>query len=101
MCLLLRLSAVWSDAGMAVLDSHEIIRRQLRGETVNGEVGVRLRGGPSHGRIKIVGLDNQARPPAGLRVRHGSGNWHAYLLDADATEPSAWVYLFSGEDDTS
>jgi hypothetical protein len=92
------LAAAWSNAGMSTTDSHlELLRRWLRGEVVNGHVGIRVHGGPLDKRTKIVQLDGQGEPPERLRSRRGGGEWHLYLLTGEA---SAWAYLYSGEDGT-
>ncbi len=88
------------ECSMADVDSHrEIIGRWLRGEVVHGEVGVRLRGGPSDGKIKIVSRGDDGRPPHGLRTRRGLGSWHLYLPAAEAAEMSGWIYLYAGEEE--
>jgi hypothetical protein len=92
--------SAWSNAGMPSGDSHrELIRRWLHGETINGHVGVRLHGGPSNGRTKVVQVGDRERPPDRLRVRRGGGSWHLYLLAADPAQESAWIYHYGGETD--
>ena len=85
--------------GMSPTDPHmELIRCWLRGETVNGHVGVRLRNGAWDGKTKIVQVDDEDRPPERLRVRRGGGNWHVYRLHAEAVVTSTWIYLYDGVD---
>ena len=83
----------------------EWIRRCLRGEIVGRDVGIRLVGGPSDGRTKIVTLDENGHPPERLRTRRGGEDaltWHVYGLTADLSAPSGWIYRYAGRhpDDT-
>lgn len=72
------------------------ITRLLRGEIVNGEVGVPVQGGPFDGRTQIVKLDDAGRPPASFRGRRGDGAWHRYGLSNEGLAPSSWLYAFEG-----
>jgi hypothetical protein len=73
-----------------------LIRRWLRGEVVNNHVGIRVRGGPFDGRIRIMPLDESGRPPARTRSRRSGQVWHVYTLVADANETSSWAYVYEG-----
>jgi hypothetical protein len=72
-----------------------MIRRLLGGEVVDGEVGIKIRGGPFDGRTRIVRLDPDALPPARARSWR-AGVWHVYVLAPDAAEMSSWVYRYDG-----
>lgn len=70
----------------------------LGGEVVNDEVGIRLRGGPFDGRIRIMPLDSPGRPPARTKGRRSLRVWHVYLLAAEPTEASSWIYVYAGDE---
>ena len=71
------------------------IRRVLSGEVVDGDVGIKTRGGPFGGRIHTVRLDAEGLPPSRIRARR-SGAWQVYVLTPDAHEVSGWVYQHDG-----
>lgn len=74
-----------------------LIHRWLRGETVDGAVGIRLRRGPFDGRIHIVQLDAAGNPPPTMRGRRGpSPAWHVYILVPEPNENSSWIYVYDG-----
>lgn len=72
-----------------------LIRRWLRGEVVHGQVGIKIRGGPFDGKIRIVGLDRAGLPPGRLRSWK-AGVWHVHVMMADAAELSSWIYRYDG-----
>jgi hypothetical protein len=65
-----------------------LIDRWLRGEVAHGQVGIKIRGGPFDGRIRIVGLDRAGLPPARVRSWK-TGVWHMHVLAPDAHEMSS------------
>ena len=73
-----------------------LIRRWLAGEVVNNHVGIKLRGGPFDGRIRIMQLDEAGSPPLRTRGRRAVEVWHVYVLVAEPDEPSSWVYVYKG-----
>jgi hypothetical protein len=78
-------------------DAHlRLIRRWLGGEIVDNHVGIRARGGPFDGKIRIMRLDATGSPPTRVRGRRGGGCWHVYVLVSDPDEASAWVYRYDG-----
>jgi hypothetical protein len=74
------------------------LRRVLGGEVVNNEVGIRLRGGPFDGRIRIMPLDGAGSPPLRVRGRRSVQVWHVYVLAAEPAEASSWIYLYEGDE---
>jgi hypothetical protein len=70
------------------------LRRVLGGEVVNNEVGIRLRGGPFDGRIRIMPVDAAGSPPLRIRGRRSVQVWHVYVLAAEPAEASSWIYLY-------
>ncbi|MEV4754564.1 hypothetical protein AB0J86_05535 [Micromonospora sp. NPDC049559] len=75
------------------------IRRWLKGEIVNRTTGIRMLGGPRHGRFKIVELGADGQPPPGLRTGAFNGDtWSVYILSATGGEGAEhpWTYRFAG-----
>ncbi|AHH97570.1 hypothetical protein GCM10010174_02910 [Kutzneria viridogrisea] len=71
------------------------IHRLLRGEIINGEVGITLRGGPFDGKIRIIRLDHEGRPPARTGGWRG-GMCHRYVLVSEEGSAPAWYYQYEG-----
>ena len=70
-----------------------LIHRWLGGEIVNNHVGIKVRGGPFDGKIRIMALDTAGKPP--LRTRGPRARaWHVYLLVSDPDETSSWIYQY-------
>jgi hypothetical protein len=72
------------------------ITRLVRGELINGQVGIPLRGGPFDGQVRIVQLDDEGNPPATTRGRRGSDLWHRYRLVVEGPSCRGWVYEYDG-----
>jgi hypothetical protein len=89
--------AAWCDADMSAnRTAHmRLIHRWLRGEVVQGAVGIRVRGGPFDGKIRIMRLDAEGVPPARTRAWK-EGAWQVYVLEPDAEENSSWIYRYDG-----
>ncbi len=83
-----------------------LIHRWLAGETVNNTVGIKIVGGPFHGRTKIVTLASDGTPPQRFRARggrrslptpqDGPADWHAYEAAASEDSPAGWIYTYAG-----
>lgn len=79
----------------------ELIGRWLRGEVVDGKVGIEVQGGPFHGRTRIVVLDESGQPPTRQRA-HGSRRhaptdvWHVYELTPAPDTTAGWSYDYAG-----
>lgn len=83
------------------------IRSWLAGEVVNHTVGIKIVGGPFHGKTRIVSLDADGTPPPRFRGRlslrtlatstHGPG-WHAYMAARSSSTPAGWIYTYTGAD---
>jgi hypothetical protein len=74
-----------------------LIRRWLKGEIVNGAVGIKVTGGPFDGRIRIMWLDASGQPPALTRGRRGPSQvWHVYRFASEPDEYSSWIYVYEG-----
>lgn len=94
---------------MGVQDSEHIqlIGRWLAGEVVNSTVGIKIVGGPFHGKTRIVSLDADGTPPSRFRGRlslrtlatstYGPG-WHAYMAARSSSAPAGWIYAYAGAD---
>jgi hypothetical protein len=79
----------------------QLIERWLRGEVLHNTVGIRMRGGPFHGRFRIVELDDQRHPPArqrasGSRERPPADAWHVYLATPAPDAAAGWTYEYAG-----
>ena len=87
-------------AGMSTDESAHMrwLRRVLRGDVVNNEVGIRLRGGPFDRRIRIVPVDAIGRPPSSVRGRRSERTWHVYALADEPAELSTWIYDYVGQE---
>ncbi|MGW0946512.1 hypothetical protein ACWD4O_28760 [Streptomyces sp. NPDC002623] len=86
------------DEGLAHM---ELIERWLHGEVVDNTVGIRMRGGPFHGRTRIVELDEQRRPPARQRAlgslkRPPADAWHVYVATPAPDAAAGWAYEYAG-----
>ncbi|WP_329249302.1 hypothetical protein OG223_18010 [Streptomyces sp. NBC_01478] len=82
-------------------DHLELIARWVGGKIVDGKVGIRVRGGPFHGRTRIVMLDESGQPPTRQRAlgsrRHPLTDvWHVYELTFAPDTPTRWSYDYAG-----
>lgn len=78
-------------------DAHlRLIHRWLSGDTVDGDAGIRLSGGPFDGRTRIVRLDGAGNPPPRTRGRSGGTVWHVYVLESAPEGAASWVYRYHG-----
>ena len=94
---------------MDVQDSEHIQRigRWLAGEVVNNTVGIKIAGGPFHGKTRIVSLDPDGAPPPRFRGRPSlktlagtayPPGWHAYAATRSSSAPAGWIYSYTGTD---
>lgn len=72
-----------------------------RGEVVNNTVGTEVRGGPFHGRTRIVELDEHHQPQPRQRARgvhrHPPADvWHVYDLTPAPGTAAGWSYTYAG-----
>jgi hypothetical protein len=83
------------------------IGRWLAGEVVNNTVGIKIVGGPFHGKTRIVSLDPDGAPPSSFRGRPslrtlaGSAylpGRHAYAATRSGSVPAGWTYSYTGAD---
>ncbi|MFF7543018.1 hypothetical protein ACFZCU_05180 [Streptomyces canus] len=80
----------------------QLIHRWLAGEVVNNNVGIKVVGGPSNGRTKIVQLGSDGTPPAQFRTSGGRAGPDRHLYEAVrcTNAPAGWVYSHIGIDPT-
>ncbi|MFF7279720.1 hypothetical protein [Streptomyces griseorubiginosus] len=76
----------------------QLIHRWLAGEVVNNHVGIKVVGGPSNGRTKIVQLGPDGTPPAQFRTSGGRAepDHHLYEAVRSTDTPAGWVYSHIG-----
>lgn len=79
----------------------DLIARWIRGEVVDGKVGIKVRGGPFRARTRIVVLDESGWPPTRQRARgsrrHPSVDaWHVYELTPAPDTTTEWSYGYAG-----
>jgi hypothetical protein len=81
------------------------IGRWLAGEVVNNTVGIKIVGGPFHGKTRIVSLNPDGAPPSHFRGRPSPKTlegttyppgWHAYAAVSSSSAPSNWIYSYTG-----
>ncbi|MEV3858132.1 hypothetical protein AB0J38_27865 [Streptomyces sp. NPDC050095] len=83
-------------------DEHlQLIARWVHGEVVNNRVGIKVHGGPFHGRTRIVELDEHRQPPAQQRARGSRKHpptdaWHVYELKPATDATAGWSYNYVG-----
>ncbi|MER5880385.1 hypothetical protein ABT119_31255 [Streptomyces sp. NPDC001910] len=78
-----------------------LIARWVRGEVVDNTVGIKVRGGPFNGRIRIVELNERHQPPQRQRARGSRGHppidvWHVYDLMPAPDSTAGWSYDYAG-----
>jgi hypothetical protein len=76
------------------------MRRLLAGEVINGEAGIRLRGGPFADKIQIGPVDGDNRPVWRIRIgrSRGDGSWHIYEPAVAEDVAPGWVYEYCGSE---
>ncbi|MFF7173008.1 hypothetical protein ACIP8U_18635 [Streptomyces pseudovenezuelae] len=76
----------------------QLIHRWLAGEVVNNHVGIKVVGGPSNGRTKIMKLGPGGTPPAQFRTSGGraGSDWHLYQAVRSTDVPVGWIYSHIG-----
>ncbi|MFF3412314.1 hypothetical protein ACFYW8_40465 [Streptomyces sp. NPDC002742] len=79
----------------------ELIDRWLRGEVMDGKVGIKVQGGPFHGRTRIVVLDESGQPPPRQRGRGSGGHaptdmWHVHEHTPSLGTTAGWSYDYAG-----
>jgi hypothetical protein len=81
-------------------EHQDLIRRWLAGEVVGNQVGIKIVGGPFDGRTKIVGLDQNQKPPPGFRASGGPVGpiRHLYEVAPSSSAASGWIYAHIGAD---